>query len=127
MAQPDAIVVGGGLSGLGFAFHAAAAGKRALVVEAAPRLGGCLDSLRLDGGFWFEMGAHTCYNSYGALLEVAEGSGILDRILPRGEARKIEQEFMRLTDTTPIDLDDNAFDFQYYLESGHRAEDLMNT
>jgi len=44
---------------------------------------------------------------------------------PRGEARKIEQEFMRLTDTTPIDLDDNAFDFQYYLESGHRIEDLM--
>ena len=45
---------------------------------------------------------------------------------PRGEARKIEQEFMKITDTTPIDLADNAFDFQYYLESGHRAEDLMS-
>lgn len=88
MAQPDAIVVGGGVSGLAFAFHAAAAGKRALVVEAAPRLGGCLDSRRLDGGFWFEMGAHTCYNSYGALLEAVEGSGIRDRIVERGEARK---------------------------------------
>ncbi len=88
MAQPDAIVVGGGVSGLAFAFHAAAAGKRVQVVEAAPRLGGCLDSRRLDGGFWFEMGAHTCYNSYGALLEVVEGSGIRDRILARGEARK---------------------------------------
>ncbi|HZY04667.1 MAG TPA: FAD-dependent oxidoreductase [Anaeromyxobacteraceae bacterium] len=88
MAQPDAIVVGGGVSGLAFAFHAAAAGRKALVVEAGPRLGGCLDSRRLPGGFWFEMGAHTCYNSYGALLEVVEGSGIRDRIQPRGEARK---------------------------------------
>jgi UDP-galactopyranose mutase len=70
MARPDAIVVGGGVSGLAFAFHAAAAGRRVLLVEAAPRLGGCLDSRRLDGGFWFEMGAHTCYNSYGALLEL---------------------------------------------------------
>jgi UDP-galactopyranose mutase len=88
MARPDAIVVGGGVSGLAFAFHAAAAGRRVLLVEAAPRLGGCLDSRRLDGGFWFEMGAHTCYNSYGALLELVEGSGIADRILQRGEARK---------------------------------------
>ncbi|HYQ80017.1 MAG TPA: FAD-dependent oxidoreductase, partial [Anaeromyxobacteraceae bacterium] len=88
MAQPDAIVVGGGVSGLGFAFHAAAAGRKALLVEAAPRLGGCLDSRRLEGGFWFEMGAHTCYNSYGALLEMVEGSGIRDRILARGDARK---------------------------------------
>ncbi|HEU4385459.1 MAG TPA: FAD-dependent oxidoreductase [Anaeromyxobacteraceae bacterium] len=88
MAQPDAIVVGGGVSGLSFAFHAAAAGKRALVVEAAPRLGGCLDSRRIEGGFWFEMGAHTCYNSYGALLEMVDGSGIRDRILARGEVRK---------------------------------------
>jgi len=87
MAQPDAIVVGGGVSGLAFAFHAAAAGRRVLVVEAAPRLGGCFDSRRLEGGFWFEMGAHTCYNSYGALLELVEGSGIADRILARGEAR----------------------------------------
>jgi UDP-galactopyranose mutase len=34
------------------------------------------------------MGAHTCYNTYGALIEILEGSGIADRILPRGEARK---------------------------------------
>ncbi|MDE3089642.1 MAG: hypothetical protein KGJ80_09725, partial [Chloroflexota bacterium] len=44
---------------------------------------------------------------------------------PRGEARQIELEFLRVTDTTPIDLDDNAFDFQFYLESSHRIEDLM--
>ncbi len=88
MGRPDAIVVGGGVSGLAFAFHAAAAGRSVVVVEGAPRLGGCLDTRRLESGFWFEMGAHTCYNSYRGLLELAEGSGIADRILPRGEARK---------------------------------------
>ncbi len=88
MDRPDAIVVGGGISGLAFAFHAADGGRRAVVVEGTPRLGGCLDSRRLESGFWFEMGAHTCYNSYGGLLELVEGSGIADRILPRGEARK---------------------------------------
>lgn len=88
MGRPDAIVVGGGVSGLAFAFHAAAAGRSVVVVEGAPRLGGCLDTRRLESGFWFELGAHTCYNSYRGLLELAEGSGIADRILPRGEARK---------------------------------------
>ncbi len=44
---------------------------------------------------------------------------------PRDEARRIEQEFMRLTDTTPIDLADNADDFQYFLASGFRVQDLL--
>lgn len=88
MAEQDVIVVGGGVSGLALAWRAAAAGRRALVVEEAPRLGGCVDSRRVGSGFWFEMGAHTCYNSYRALLEMAEGCGLGRRILARGEARK---------------------------------------
>lgn len=43
----------------------------------------------------------------------------------RGRAREIEQDFMRLTGTTPIDLTDNADDFQYYLAAGFRIEDLV--
>jgi oxygen-dependent protoporphyrinogen oxidase len=88
MEQRDVIVVGGGLSGLAFAWHAARAGRKVLVLEAAERLGGCLDSRRQPAGYWYELGAHTCYNSYGDLLEIIEGSGIGDRIRPRGEARK---------------------------------------
>jgi hypothetical protein len=45
---------------------------------------------------------------------------------PRGEALQIQQEFLRLTDTTPIDLADNADDLQYFLASGHRVEALMS-
>jgi len=88
MEQRDVIVVGGGLSGLSFAWHAAKGGKRVLVLEAAPKLGGCLDSRRQPEGYWYELGAHTCYNSYGSLLEILEQAGKLGDVVPRGEARK---------------------------------------
>ena len=76
------------MSGLSFAWHAARAGRKVLVLEAAERVGGCLDSRRTPSGYWYELGAHTCYNSYAAFLEVVEGAGLRDRIVPRGDARK---------------------------------------
>ncbi len=48
-----------------------------------------------------------------------------EAIRPRGVARAIEAEFMRLTGTTPIDLQDNADDFIYFLERGYRVEQLL--
>jgi UDP-galactopyranose mutase len=88
MESRDVVVVGGGVSGLSFAWHAARAGKKVLVLEGSERLGGCLDSRRTASGYWYELGAHTCYNSYAGLLEIIEGTGLRDRILPRGDARK---------------------------------------
>ena len=44
---------------------------------------------------------------------------------PRGRAHEIEVDFMRLTGTTPIDLDDNAFDLQFYLAAGYRLDQLL--
>jgi hypothetical protein len=44
---------------------------------------------------------------------------------PRGRAHEIEMDFMRLTGTTPIDLDDNAFDLQFFLDAGYRLEQLL--
>ena len=66
MTDHDAVVIGGGISGASFAFHAAQAGCRVLVVERDLEPGGCLHSVRAPTGFWFELGAHTCYSSYGA-------------------------------------------------------------
>ncbi len=86
MASSDVIVVGGGISGLAFAWRAARAGRKVLVLERAPRVGGCLHSHRSDG-YWFEMGAHTAYNSYGAMLDVAVGTGVAAKIVERGPAR----------------------------------------
>lgn len=88
MTAPDVLVIGGGISGLAFAWHAARAGRRPLVLEAGPRLGGCLDSRRGPDGYWFELGAHTLYNSYGALLEIALASPTPPAIVARSDARK---------------------------------------
>jgi len=87
MASHDVLVVGGGISGLALAWKAAQDGRRALVLERSPRLGGCLHSERTADGFWFELGAHTTYNSYGAFLDVAVGAGVAGLVRERGPAR----------------------------------------
>jgi UDP-galactopyranose mutase len=86
--ERDVVVAGGGIAGLAFAHHAAAAGRSVLVLEAEPRTGGCLNTRRLADGFWYEAGAHTAYNSYGAFLELVEACGLMGAIRLRGEARK---------------------------------------
>lgn len=48
-----------------------------------------------------------------------------EQLPARGTAREIEQEFCRLTGTTPIDLRDNAYDLQFFLQAGHRPADLF--
>lgn len=44
---------------------------------------------------------------------------------PRGAAVEIEQEFFRLTGTTPIDLFDHADDLQWFLAAGYKVEQLV--
>lgn len=86
MKQFDAIVIGAGISGLSFANYAAAAGLNTLVIEKSDRAGGCFHSHRFEGaaaGFWLELGAHTCYNSYGGLIGLMEQHGMMESILPR--------------------------------------------
>lgn len=81
----DVLVIGAGISGASFAFHAARAGRRVLVLEAEARAGGCLATARTADGYWYELGAHTAYNSYGAFLELLEGCGLLGELQPRGK------------------------------------------
>lgn len=85
MESRDVLVVGAGISGAGFAFHAARAGRDVLVLEREPRPGGCLASESTPSGYWFELGAHTAYNSYGAFLELLEGAGLTGALQPRGK------------------------------------------
>lgn len=51
--------------------------------------------------------------------------GVNDGRRPQGRAHEIEKEFFRLTGTTPIDLEDNAFDFQFFLSAGYRIKQLF--
>ncbi len=101
----DLIVIGGGISGLTLARRGAAHGWRTLLLEKAPRVGGCLATHRFGGqaqGFWVELGAHTCYNSYGALLELLDDD-LKGRIQARHKApwrvwdgRRLQSVFARM-------------------------------
>jgi UDP-galactopyranose mutase len=87
MADPEVVVAGSGISGLSFAWKAAQHGKTVLVLERSACIGGCVHSHRLLDGFWFEMGAHTVYNSYGSTLDVVAGTGLSSEVVQRGPAR----------------------------------------
>jgi len=88
----DIAVLGAGISGLTFAHRCAGAGLRTLVLEKAPQPGGCLHTVRMSAAasdvdpFWFELGAHTLYNSYGSLLDIMKALALEDQILRRQKA-----------------------------------------
>jgi protoporphyrinogen/coproporphyrinogen III oxidase len=85
MSKHDVLVIGGGISGLTFAHEAARSGRSVLVLEQAARLGGCLATRRGASGFWYELGAHTCYNSYVGLTEIFDACGLKPAVLPRAK------------------------------------------
>jgi protoporphyrinogen/coproporphyrinogen III oxidase len=78
----DHIVIGAGISGLGAAHFAARRGLGTLVLESAPRIGGCIRSHVFEGlgGYWAEAGSHTCFNSYGNLLSILDDLGLTSEV-----------------------------------------------
>ncbi len=86
MSRYDVVVVGGGISGCTFAFESARAGRETLLLESASQVGGCLATHRTPSGFWYELGAHTCYNSYVGLAEVVEGCGLRGEVVQRAKS-----------------------------------------
>ena len=85
MSRHDVVVVGSGISGLTFAFAAARAGRSVLVLEKGEKAGGCLSTHRAGSGYWFELGAHTCYNSYVGFTKLVDECGLRDAVLPRAK------------------------------------------
>jgi len=82
----DVIIIGAGISGLSLAHYCAGAGLSTLVLEKSDRPGGSFHSHGFGGeadGFWLELGAHTCYNSYGSFIDIMRDCGITDRIKAR--------------------------------------------
>jgi len=79
MDYKDISIIGGGISGLSLAHYCATAGLTTALIEKEQRVGGAFHSFRTSGrdnAFWLELGAHTCYNSYGNLLGLIESTGI---------------------------------------------------
>ncbi|MEW8010648.1 MAG: protoporphyrinogen/coproporphyrinogen oxidase [Candidatus Thiodiazotropha sp.] len=96
----DLLVVGAGISGLGMARMAKRRGIEPLILEAGSHIGGAINSHRFEtdeGRFWAELGGHTCYNSYGNLLQLLEESGQLGDLQPKRKLRYRLQTGDRLT------------------------------
>ncbi len=58
----------------------------------------------------------------------SSGRSTIRNATGRGRAagpRRSSRRFFRLTGTTPIDLDDNAFDLQFFLAAGYRIDQLV--
>lgn len=83
--QYDIIIIGGGISGLSLAHYCAKAGMATLIAEKSERLGGAFHSHRLSthDGYWLELGAHTCYNTYQNLIGIIEDCGALPSMVAR--------------------------------------------
>ncbi len=79
----DLIVIGGGISGVSFAHYASKAGLKTLLIEKEAEAGGCLRTMRQVADFWLELGAHTCYNSYGNLIGIIEDCGAREKLQAR--------------------------------------------
>lgn len=76
----DMVIVGGGISGLSMAYLCAKQSWSVLLLEAAPQVGGALHSQAFKApaeDFWVELGAHSCFNSYGHLIRILEDLGAL--------------------------------------------------
>ena len=90
MKETDLLVVGAGISGLGLARMAKRRGVSCLVVEAGSHVGGAIHTHTFEtpkGPIWAELGAHTCYNSYGNLLEMLEETGQLEMLQAKQKLR----------------------------------------
>ncbi len=87
MKNGAVLIIGSGIAGTTFAHRCARAGLSATVLEQDSEPGGALRSHRFakGDGFWAELGAHTCYNSYGTLLSVIEECGLLPELRPRAK------------------------------------------
>ncbi len=80
----DIIVIGAGISGLTFANAVALKGKKVLVLEAKPNVGGCLHTAyHSDKTAWVELGAHTFYNKYTKLIDLLEDLGLKNDVVAR--------------------------------------------
>jgi oxygen-dependent protoporphyrinogen oxidase len=86
----DALVLGAGITGLAAARRLRREGLRVTVLEAAPRPGGCLQTLRRDG-FVVEVGPNTVLRSP-ELVDLCRDAGCEQRLIsasPEGKKRYV--------------------------------------
>jgi 15-cis-phytoene desaturase len=77
----DTLIVGGGPAGLAAASYLAEAGRRAVVLEKRPVLGGKLSSWRDRDGDVLETGLHAFFGGYSHVHALLKKVGIANRVL----------------------------------------------
>ena len=88
MTRHDVVVIGGGVSGPLLRLPRGAG--RAVRPRCSSGRRSPAGVSRLDGppgGYWFELGAHTCYNSYVSFLELVEACGFRGELLRRAPTK----------------------------------------
>ncbi|MGL1936306.1 MAG: FAD-dependent oxidoreductase [Fibrobacterales bacterium] len=78
------VIIGGGISGLSFAHYCAEAGMYVTLLEKTERVGGAIET-KMEQDSILEMGAHTCYNSYGNFIHIGESIGLMQSISQRSK------------------------------------------
>ena len=81
MKQVDTIIIGGGISGVSFADALNRAGIENIIIE-KNKIGGCIDTEQYSD-IWFEMGAHTVYNSYADTIKFIKNNNLSNKIISR--------------------------------------------
>jgi len=103
----DAIVVGGGISGLTVAFELAGRGRSVRLYEASSRLGGVIRSERVDG-FLLEHGPNTVLATSGELTRLLGAVGLSERVQWGNEASS-KRFVVRDGKLRPVPLSPPAF------------------
>lgn len=84
----DAVVVGAGISGLTAAFRLKLGGRRVAVLEAAPRVGGAIETFS-DGAWRFEMGPNTVLENNESVGRLIRDAGLdEEKIVAAPSARR---------------------------------------
>ncbi len=81
MRHIDTIIIGGGISGISLSDKLNNAGIENTIFE-YKQIGGCLATANYKD-FWFEMGAHTIYNSYSDTIKFIKDKNLLKQIVTR--------------------------------------------
>ena len=122
MTDPDIVVIGAGLAGLGAAAALRQAGARALVLEASGRIGGRAHTAHPPelGGVWFDLGAVWLHSAEtNPLVPIARAAG--ERLLRADELRQ-ERTFLGARPANTAEVADCAAAWDRYLAA---AEALL--
>ncbi|MGC9362016.1 MAG: phytoene desaturase family protein [Candidatus Syntrophosphaera sp.] len=124
MSAYDAIVVGGGIAGLTATAYLARAGKKVLLIEKNPEVGGLVNSFSRDG-FHFDAGVRALEDA-GIILPMLKDLGIELEMLKSPVSLGIEDRILHIENTGSLS-DYGDFLKHFYPASEAEIDGLLKT